>query len=420
MAFSFHRSPLPRSLQHFPFSLIGYLLPEEALVPSEGQKLAWRQAAGRTDVIADNLVKAFKANGKLGREQFNQALEHGIETVNDPLPELVAFFKAMEETPFWVDQRQIRIAQQAMARVDPETLYAVMLAFGLPASYISSKVNQTLSRAGGLELKAASRLVETTGWMVHCLMPGGLARDAQGFKQTAQVRLVHAFIRSGLQHAGDWDYENWDVPINQAQQALTLLPFIFGTYLTIPLGNLMSLREIKAVLHLWRYISHLVGIEPVLQITSFNDVFKMLWLTGWAELGVDELTPLLNQALQNTVPLIYNLPNTGKLAKPMQWTARQYIDNLSRMVMGTYHADALGTPKLNPMAGLVVGVAAVRLATDIPLHFIPGANKLRMARNMRRHESFLTAVSERAKADLNFNRDNARLNEARLKQAHPV
>lgn len=417
MVLSFRRSPLPKSLQHFPFNLVGYLLPEEALVPSEGQKRAWREAAQRTDVVADNLVKAFKASGMRGRQQFNQALEHGIETVSEPLPELAAFFHALETTPYWVDQRKIRIAQAAMSRVPPETLYPMMLSFGLPASYIASKVNQALVRAGGLELKAASRAVETTGWVAHCSKPGGLERHGEAFKAIAHVRLVHGFMRAGLSRGADWDYENWDVPINQAQQSLTLLPFIVGTYLTMPLGNLMSPREMSAVLHLWRYISHLMGIEPSLQITNFSDLLKMLWLTGWAEIEVDQLTSVLNKALQDAIAVIYGLPDSGPLAKPVHWLARQYHDNLSRLIMGKHYSDALGSPKLNLMAGTVLGLAAARLVVDLPLHFIPGANTLRVQRNVRKQKRFLEAASLRAKADMTFNRDNARMNAARIKES---
>lgn len=416
MRINFKKSPLPKALEHFPFSIIGYLLPEEVLVPTHDQKLAWRAAAQRTDIIADNLVKAFKKSGMLGRQQFNQALDYGIDTVNEPLPELIDFFNALELTPFWVDHSKIKIAQNAMGRVPPKILYSVMFSFGLPISYVSTKVNQTLARAGGLELKAASRAVETTGWLVHCTQPGGLDRFGDGFKAIARVRLVHAFIRSGLNYTGDWDYKKWDLPINQAQQALTLLPFIAGTYLTIPLGNLMSPNEIKSILHMWRYISHLIGIEAGLQLTSFRDILKMFWLTGWAEVEVDELSLLLNKALQESIPVILGMPEKGLAAKLIH----QYHDNLSRLIMGRYYSEALGTPKLGLMAGIVVGRAMARLAIDLPLHFIPGANRWRIEKNTKQHKIFLDRVVQRVQANLEFNRDHAGLNELRIKRKTEV
>ena len=417
---SSRRVPLPAALQHFPFNLIRHVLPDESLVPTEGQRRAWKEACQQTDVLADNLVKAFKANGPKGRQQFNQAVEHGIETVKDPLPELVAYFQDLDNTPYWVDQRKIRIAQEAMMRVPPELLFVGLLSFALPASYVSSKVNQTLARAGGLEVKAASRAVETTGWTMHLAQVGGLERFGNGFKGIAHVRLVHAFMRSGIQHVGNWDYENWDVPINQAQYALTLMPFLAGTLAATLLGNLMSPREMDAILHLYRYVGHLMGVRAELQLTSISDLLKMFWLTGETLIDPDQLTLQLNKALRDASPLVLGLPSEGMLAKPVNWFARQFMDNLGRMVIGPHYSDALGIPKLTPMAPVVIGVIAARFAIDLPQHFIPGANKRRVARNMRRHDEFLAGAVKRVKADMSFNRDNARLNEKRIKAVAAV
>lgn len=420
MTKSSRRAPLPATLQHFPFNLIRHVLPDESLVPTEGQRRAWKEASQQTDIIADNLVRAFKASGPLGRQQFNQAVEQGIESVDNPLPELVAYFQELDNTPYWVDRRKIRIAQEALMRVPPELLFTGLLSFALPASYVSSKVNQTLARAGGLEIKAASRAVETTGWTLHCAQVGGLERFGAGFKGIAHVRLVHAFMRSGINRAGNWDYERWDVPINQAQYALTLMPFIAGTLAAIPLGNLMSPREIDAVLHMWRYIGHLMGVRPELQLASISDLLKMFWLTGETLIDPDELTYQLNKALRDATPLILGLPSDGLLAKPTNWLVRQGMDNLGRLVIGPHYSDALGIPKLTPMVGVVVGLIGARMAADIPMHFIPGANRRRVARNMRRHDQFMAAATQRVKADMSFNRDNARLNEKRIKTAPAV
>jgi hypothetical protein len=335
--------------------------------------------------------------------------------VKDPLPELVAYFRELDNTPYWVDRRKIRIAQEALMRVPPELLFAGLLSFALPASYVSRKVNQTLVRAGGLEVKAASRAVETTGWTMHLAQVGGLERFGSGFKGIVHVRLVHAFMRAGIRHSGHWDYEQWDVPINQAQYSLTLMPFIAGTLMSIPLGNLMSPREIDAVLHLWRYVAHLMGVRPELQLTSVSDLLKMFWLTGETLIDPDELTFELNKALREATPLILGLPAEGLLATPVRWCVRQCLDNLGRVVIGSHYADALGIPALNPMAGLVVGIVAGRLVLDVTQHVIPGANRRRVTRNMRRHDAFMAAAAQRVRADMSFNRDHAQLNPTRIR-----
>ncbi|MDF3031645.1 MAG: Uncharacterized protein K0R03_2203 [Moraxellaceae bacterium] len=407
----FRQPPLPEAARHYPLNLIlGWMT--ESVQPDEAQKKAYREASRRSDVIADNLVASFRDSGAEGRRQFAQAVEQGIASVSDPSPALVAFFAAMDNTPYWVDHTKIRHAQEVMTRISLSTLMPVLVAFGLPASYIVSKVNQTIIRSGDLEQKAASRLIETATWLMHCATPGGLERFAQGFKSTAQVRLVHGYMRVGLNRLPEWDYEQWDHPINQAQQALTMLPFIVGTLLYAPLGNPMTPRDVDAILHFYRYISHLMGIEPALQIGTLQDLRKMLWLTAWSEIQPDEWTPVLNRAMQDAIPAIYGLRQESVSARLL----KQYHSDLGRLALGKHYGDALGFRPMSPMVAAVIGVSAINFATNLSLRVLPGGRRLALAVRQRLHARFMAAAARRVAADLSFNRANAKLNQERLTQ----
>ncbi len=405
------QSPLPEAARHYPFNLILSGM-SESEQPDEAEKKAFREAAQRSDVIADNLVKAFRQSGAEGHRQFAQAVEQGIASVSIPSPELLAFFAAMDNTPDWVDPAKIRHAQEVMTRISLSTLLPMLVAFGLPASYIVSKVNQTLIRSGDLEQKAASRLIETATWLMHCATPGGLERQAQGFKSTAHVRLVHGYMRAGLNRLPEWDYEQWDQPINQAQQALTMLPFIFGTLITAPLGNPMTPRDVNAILHFYRYVSHLMGIEPGLQITSVQDLRRMFWLTAWSEIQPDEWTPVLNRAMQEAIPAIYGLRKGSLPAKLL----KQYHSDLGRLTLGRHYGDALGFRPLSPMVGAVVGVGALNFAVNFSARVLPGGQRLALTLRQLVRARYMEAAAKRVAADLTFNRAHATLNQERLTQ----
>lgn len=395
--------------EKYPLNILSSLNLKNKIKATESQINSWNSFSQRTDTIADDLVVAFRKVGKVGREQFNQALEYGIESVDEPIPEVKRFFEAMDNTPYWVDFEKIELAQKVMSSIPNSIVLPVMIAFGLPASYIISKVNQTLIRSGELESKAASRLIETTAWMFYCSVPGGLDRYAKGFKTTAHVRLVHAYMRAGLNHLPDWDYEAWDVPINQTQQAITITPFLAGTFLTIPLGNLMSLREMKAIFHFWRYLSHLLGIHPEMQISNLNDFLKMTWLTFTQEVKTDEFTPRLGRAMLNAIPEIYGLNTSGILSKPKIFLMKKYHHQLCRLTLGQDFGDDLGADKRNLIMASIFIIAAYHFMTDLPLRLIPPLYKKEQKKRIERTNEFFDSAFKRLKANAKFNRENAKV-----------
>src|SRR4051794_11521747 len=56
------------------------------------------------DEPMDDLVAAFRNMGSAGgRRMLNQALAHGIDSVDEPLPELVNLFARLDNPPEWYD-----------------------------------------------------------------------------------------------------------------------------------------------------------------------------------------------------------------------------------------------------------------------------------------------------------------------------
>ena len=56
------------------------------------------------DPLADDLVLSFERlpRGR-GYKLLQNALDHGIDSLDDPPPELVTLFRQVDHVPFWVD-----------------------------------------------------------------------------------------------------------------------------------------------------------------------------------------------------------------------------------------------------------------------------------------------------------------------------
>lgn len=378
----------------------------ERVRPTQAQAETFRRYMYECDPPADDLVAAMHSLPKgVGRAQFDQALEHGIETVADPLPELVAFFTVLDSVPFWVDFDKMAVAEKTVCRIPMRTQTLLNVAVAFPVSYVSHRVNQVLVRAGDLELSAASRLTETNLWFTECTAPGGMHRFGEGFKTTARVRLIHAYIRAGMNHLEEWDYENWGRPINQSHQTVTLIPIILGALLTVPFGHLQTPKEHRALLHLFRYMAHVMGVRPELQITTFDDLMRLIWLAVWSEFDPDEYSPRLTNAALDAIPTIYGLPQ-GAIGAPIRWAYRHLHADIASLAFGRKYRRAFGLPPLSPMVAVLPLLAAANLLSDLTRVFTPGATRSRAEHGNRKRHLAIRAMSRRTEANLAFTRDN--------------
>lgn len=384
--------------------------------PTEAQAATFRKMAQVADPLSDNLLAGMRRlPGGEGRRQFDQALEQGISSVPDPFPELVAFMGEMEQVPYWVDFRKIETAQRLMARIPMRTLTLLTIP-GFVMTYASTRTNQVLIRTGGLDEGATSRIAETLAWLVACTQPGGMDRYGEGWKSSARVRLVHAYVRSAMNGLDEWDYDAWDYPVNQAQQALTLLPFNLLPPALLALGHILTPREWSAVMHLLRYMSHVVGVRPDLQIDNVSDLARMTWLALWTELKTDEFSPTLTAAALKATYGMYSTPK-GLLEGPARWAIYRLHADLAVLSSALYSPKEMGLPPLSPMVLTLPAIVGVNLASDFVRLAVPGVARLRTARGARRRQVVMDRIIERSKADLTFDKSATPANVERKRRA---
>lgn len=234
------------------------------------------------DPLADDVVAWMRQHGQAEAwKMVNAAIERGLPAVPAAPPPLRAFISHVETRPDWV-REELLIEGARACNLGGLAAMRALLVTGLMAGYQLAAVNQTLLATGALEKGASRRIAETTKWWADVTRPGAMARFADGFKGTLRVRLIHAMVRSHVSAQPSWDAADLGVPVSQTDMQVTYLGFSIVYLLSMKLvGVFVSQAEREAVMHLWRYIAWLNGVqEPYLHSVEGGERSAMLMFYG--------------------------------------------------------------------------------------------------------------------------------------------
>ncbi|MEU8631142.1 oxygenase MpaB family protein [Amycolatopsis sp. NPDC048633] len=353
------------------FRLAQRLFVEGDIRGDERQVARLREFAQVQDQRADDVVAWMAQQPKgQGRKLFEDALKNGVET-DGPLK---AFFDEVDAKPYWVDDERLERGAKAITRAGLLGLFPLG-DMSLMGGYLASRATKSLVGTGEIEYKATRRLVETATWWIDVTTPGALEHGEQGYASALRIRLVHAHVRAAMNRRDDWDYDAWDRPVNQVQTAGTLLLFslvyVFGTQL---LGLRYSARERGDILHLWRYIGWLMGVDDELLPTSEEDAWRLLWLLAATEFIPDDDSKRLAKALIEANAAVGE--GRGAVGKVLSHVSVAVHSSISRLVLGKTNADFLGLPNDPVAQAAIVAVAGVNFAAETVRRFIPGATAL--------------------------------------------
>jgi ER-bound oxygenase mpaB/B'/Rubber oxygenase, catalytic domain len=218
--------------------------------------------------------KALRPLKAQGRAMFNQALEQGIETVENPPEELVALFEQLDTVPDYVDWEQLRRGAVALWRAGslvPICLGYSSVGFGY-SSYGGTKA-LNFTRLLIDENRAGQRMNETLRWYAAATTPDGLKRDGIGFKYSVRVRWVHAAARFGVSQSPKWQWNDWGLPITNTDLFFTSSMVFCANAIDAlqALGISYSEQEKADIFAMFRYIGYLMGVPAELNHRSEAD-----------------------------------------------------------------------------------------------------------------------------------------------------
>ncbi|MDF2698205.1 MAG: hypothetical protein K0S65_6588, partial [Labilithrix sp.] len=213
------------------------------------------------DPLADAFLDEM-TSAKDARAMFHKAARDGIASVPDAPASLRALFADIETPPHWLDRDEVERGARVFRRYGA-SVFRFAGAITL-AGYSESSVAKPLALTGGyVGGSARRRFLETASFWIEVSEPKGLERGAPGWVTTLHVRLGHAFVRRRLLGHPAWNRKAWGVPINQADALFTLMGGSIAPGLALrAMGFRTSGEDIRALLHFWRWVGHIVGVKP--------------------------------------------------------------------------------------------------------------------------------------------------------------
>jgi hypothetical protein len=344
----------------------------------------------RSDTLADAAVRELaELPIEQVRELMSRATTHGIDSVADAPHALIALFRQVEHVPFWVDFERCKRGGEAFFRAG--ALGGIALGFGgLARAYCSAGGNKPLTFTRDLIDRAPQRIAETAAYVRAVSQPDGLRRGRDGFRASVEVRLLHARVRMGLSRSPRWRSDQWGLPINQADTAITALLFSHGLAEGVRrLGGQVSERAEADLIHLWRYAGYLLGVNEELLCTSLEDARYMADLIDAIDGGPDEDSRKLIMAMLTPESFEAKIKDPA-VAKHV----REIYVAACRALIGDAHADHIGLPAWSGhnLAFKHVLRPAIRAVGRVAA-FVPGSSE-RFARMGRAYWESFTSVAD--------------------------
>lgn len=334
--------------------------------------IALRGGLMRGDPVADAFVTwaAEQPSGR-GRQVFERVVEHGLEAVPDAPECLVRWFAPLQCEPRWLNPDALRLACRTAHRVGSAG-GTILSAMALMGGYRSSAAVKPLAMTGALDRMVVRRIGETSRFVLDVYGSETLPRFSSGFKSACRVRLMHAMVRRSLTRRADWDTRAWGVPINQSDMAGTNLEFS-ATYLTglTLLGFRFTRDERQAIMHLWRYVSGIMGVDDALLAKDYRQGLRQMYIHALTNPTADEDSRALARALHELPMRFARSPAERVLARVQM----RYHTAVSRFTIGDQTADDIGLPRA-PLYPLLVLLSAGRFGVETLRRHVPGATAL--------------------------------------------
>lgn len=252
--------------------------------------------------LADAIRLRAGEPGRVSMPQFKKALESGIAAVPDAPPALRAFFEEVEREPEWLDRELVEEGAQVYRRFG-QNAQDVLLQLSLVGGYRFGGPTDLLVETGGLTgSQTLRRLAETQKWGASLrserdLRPPRPGEEAgEAWRLTLHVRLMHAMVNHA--YAERWDTDQWGLPINQADQASTLGLFDGVLLLGVrALGVPVTRRESDAVMHMWKYVGWLMGVDDDFLVDSERERHRINYHVLQAQGPLTDAGAKLSQAV---------------------------------------------------------------------------------------------------------------------------
>lgn len=297
------------------------------------------------DPLADAVAEWMHTEGMgPAYARLERAIDQGLAAVPDAPPALRRYIEAAERLPDWADP----LLMDQGARFIQSTGQHGMLVLrdaGLMAGYQAGAINQTLVMTGALRKGPQRRVAETTSWWIDCTREGGMRRHGKGFKTTLKVRVMHALVRRSVARRPEWNAAQLGLPVNQVDMQATYLGFSVVHLLALRgTGVVVTPEDAHAMMHLWRYIGWLMGVDASWLYETEMAGRVGLYHNLLSQAPPDDSSVALGRALMDE-PLSRHYPRMGWLRG--RFNKHRHL-SVVRWFVGSEGMRNLGLPQALP------------------------------------------------------------------------
>jgi len=213
-------------------------------------------------------------------EKSYEHLPHSPSEKNIFPEEFTKYIAENSELPEWADLKQIEMAQKTFTLIGPAFIMSYFCK-SLPECYACGRGSEILYKTGRLTKQPRRRIAQTAQFVLDVMSPGGFELDGRGIATSIKVRLVHAsiryyFLRQVKLKTIEYDIESSGYPINQEDLLGTMLAFSFVVIEGMEkLGFEITIEQKEAILHLWKCVGFLIGVEDLTSISNYEDSGKV-------------------------------------------------------------------------------------------------------------------------------------------------
>jgi hypothetical protein len=231
----------------------------------------------KADELSDRALVALVHRGINPHEAINGFLDKGISAIQNPPEEFLELWAQVTIEPEWLDWALLERGARIYRRYG--VLGFMFQGIGSIDSYRNENIAKTLMSTGQYaDDTAFKRFVLTSNFWTKVSEPGGMRSFAPGWKVAIQVRLLHTLIRRAVLGSKNWDSEKLGMPINQVGLlgAPLISSVMMGQHLKM-LGYRPTDSDIEAMMHLWRYVAHVMGRDVSDFPTTANEGLQVLY-----------------------------------------------------------------------------------------------------------------------------------------------
>ena len=320
------------------------------------------------DPLADAAMESIGDVDQATRHRLlNAGMDGNEEAMREAPAALRDFFNAMDgPPPFGFDPEKARIGARAFHR------HSDLFFVGLVLASLITGLSEGLAKGFYLTGRTAGnlrRVKQNTRHLVDITLPGGLDRLGDGWKLTVRIRLIHAQVRRLLLNSREWDVAAEGLPLHMAHMALASTGFsAINLQAVRKLGLHLTEEERDGFMHIWRYVTWLLGVPDGLLFRNEDDALRLRRIAHLCELPPGPMAVEVAHGYINTVPELIGVTDPAKRKKLLG-----VLLKTSRALIGNDLADAFGYPKGSTF-GVLKLVRVQRRLQIIRSKVVPGAD----------------------------------------------